>query len=403
MSETATWAEKYRPTSLEEYRGRSKTIDEVMDWVKNWENRKSDALLLHGPPGSGKTSLVEVIANDLGMELFETNASDVRTKQALKDTLEQAVKQRSFTGRQKLILIDEIDGMSSRDRGGRSEINAVIKESRFPVILTANDAYANGMQAIRRKSKVVELGNVHTNSIAAHLRDIAEQEGISYEERTMKDIARRAGGDMRSAINDLQSLAERYDRIERENVKDLGYRDTEKDIFEALKVVFKTMDVSNAKNAFDNLSEDHDTLFEWIRENVPKEYERTSDCAAAMDVLSKADVFRGRMRFRQNWSLLKYVYDLMGPGVALSKRAKYKGFTRYGYPSRIKKMGRSKASRAKLEDVGRKIGDELHVSVRDASYMIPFLQHLFENPAWRENIVDGMGLTGDELEFIEEF
>lgn len=402
MAETVNWTEKYRPESLDEYRGKSKTVEEVKGWVQNWDNQKSKSLLLHGPPGVGKTALVHAIANELDMEIFETNASDVRTKQALKDKVEQAVKQRSFTGRTKLILIDEVDGMSSSDRGGKSEINRIVKESRFPVILTANDAYANGMQTLRRRSKVVEVNKVHTNSVNARLREIAEREGLDYEKKGIKAIARRADGDLRSAVNDLQSLARKHGQIDTEAAKELGYRDRETDIFEALKIIFKTETAETASDALDDVDEDYDTIFEWIRENVPREYERPGDVARAMDELSTADVFRGRIG-AQNWSLLKYVYAIMSVGVALSKEEKYGGFTRYQYPSRIKKMGQSKASRKRREDIGTKVGEKLHVSISDATDMLPVLQLLFEDDDLRDNIVTELELTEDEIEFIEDF
>lgn len=404
MSEPSMWTEKYRPQSLDEYRGRSKTIDEVRDWVQNWDNEKSQALLLYGPPGIGKTALVQALASDLGREVFETNASEVRTKQALKDRLEQAVQQRSFTGKDKLILIDEVDGMSGRsDRGGKSEIGKIIKKSRFPVILTANDAYANGMQSLRRKAKVVEINSVHTNSVNARLKEIADAEGVEYDKKAIKSIARRAGGDLRSAINDLQSLAEKHGKITRETVKELGYRDSETDIFEALKIIFKTTTAETASNALDDVDEDHDTAFEWIRENVPKEYEDDDDVAQAMDALSRADVFRGRIRRGQNWGLLKYVYGIMTVGVALAKDEKYSGFTRYSYPSRIKKMGRSKSMRNKRDAIGSKIGEALHISISEASATIPVLQELFRRDDWKHNIVEHLELDDDEVEFIESF
>jgi len=404
MSEPTMWTEKYRPQGLDEYRGRKKTIAEVRDWVTNWENTESKALLLYGPPGIGKTALVQALANDLGMEIFETNASEVRTKQALKDRLEQAVQQRSFTGKDKLILVDEVDGMSGRsDRGGTSEINTIIKKSRFPVILTANDAYANGMQSIRRKSKVVEINAVHTNSVNARLKEIADAEGIEYDKKAIKSIARRAGGDLRSAINDLQSLAEKHGTITQETVKELAYRDSETDIFEALKIIFKTTTAETAADALDDVDEDYDTSFEWIRENVPKEYEDEDDVGRAMDALSRADIFRGRIRRGQNWGLLKYVYGIMTVGVALAKDEKYSGFTRYGYPSRIKKMGRSKSMRNKRDAIGSKIGDALHISITEASETIPVLQELFKRDDWKHNITEHLELDDDEVEFIESF
>ena len=403
MAEGQNWTEKYRPRTLDEYRGRKKTVEKVVDWVRNWKNQKSKALLLHGGPGIGKTALAHIIAEEMDMEVFETNASDVRTKKALKNSLEQAVQQMSLTGRNKLIIIDEVDGMSSRDRGGKSEISKIIKKTKFPIIMTANDAYANGMRGLRRKSNVIELNNVHTNSVNARLKEIADEEGVEYDKRAMKSIARRAGGDMRSAINDLQSLAEKNGEITKDLVKDLGFRDSKKDIFQALKILFKTTNPRTAKDAIDGVDEDYDTLFEWIRENVPKEYRKSEDVDRAMERLSRADVFRGRIVRGQNWSLLKYVYELMSGGVAAAKDEKYSGFTRYGYPSRIKKMGRSKASRSKRRDIGQKIGENLHTSISTATDMIPLLGDFFENDEWRENIVRELELTEDEVKFIQKF
>ena len=403
MSDTRPWTEKYRPGTVKEFRGSSKTVEKVLNWVKNWDNQKTDALLLHGEPGIGKTTLVGLVAEELGLEIFETNASDVRTKKALQSSLEQAVQQRSLTGRKKLILIDEVDGMSSRDRGGKSQISKIINKTKFPIIMTANDAYANGMQSIRRKSNVVQLKKVHTNSVNSRLKEIAEKEGLEYEKSAVKSIARRAGGDMRAALNDLQSLAEKHGEVTSDLVKELGYRDTEKDVFQALKLIFKTTNISTAKNAVDGVDENYDTLFEWIRENIPKEYKKKNDLAEAMDVMSKADVFKGRMVTRQNWSLLKYVYVLMSAGVSVSKEEKYRGFTRYSYPSKIKKMGRSKASRKKRKDISLKVGKKLHTSVSTATDLIPFLSILMEKEDWKENIVEHLDLTEDEIKFIKNF
>ncbi len=394
------WTEKYRPESLDEYRGASSEKKDLKKHVENWE-QGDKAVLLHGQAGTGKTSLVQALANDLGYELVETNASDVRTKKKLKSELKEATRQASFMGGKKLILIDEVDGMSGNsDRGGVKEIGTIVDETRFPIVMTANDAYDNSIRSLRNKAKTIELGSVHTNSIAAFLRDILEEEGIEYEDGVPKRIARQAGGQMRSAINDLEAIARGKERITKEDMEVIGQRDNRQEIFDSLKIIFKTKNLSNANQATENLDEDADTMLQWIRENIPREYKRPGDLSRAYDWVSKADVFNGRIRRRMNWKLLKYVYDFSTIGVALAKEEKYKGWTKYQYPSKIKQMGQSQASRRKLDSISQKMGEKLHMSKKDVKADLPLYANLFRE---RPEIADSLELEDKEKEFLEKF
>ena len=393
------WVEKYRPESLEDYRGASNQKKELKDWAEKWE-QGGQAVLLHGQAGTGKTSLVEALANDLDFELVETNASDVRTKSALKEELKEATRQASFFGGNKLILVDEVDGMGRSDRGGIAEMKEIISESRFPVVMTANDAYDQKIRPLRNISKQVKLDSVHTNSINAHLKVILEQEGIGYDEGAVKRVARRAGGQMRSAINDLEAVALGREKLEKEHIEDLDQRDSRQEIFDALKIIFKTTDAENARRASDNLDEDAETFMQWVRENIPREYERPEDNEKAYYWISKADLFNGRIRRRMSWSLMKYIYEFSTVGVALSKDEKYSGWTKYQYPSKIKKMGQSRASRKKMGEVTSKIGRKLHLSPRDVKNDLPFYSRLLQN---NKALNDQLELEEDEIEFVEKF
>lgn len=393
------WVQKYRPETLDEYRGASNQKKELTKWLNNWETGDKP-VLLHGQAGTGKTSLVEALAHDHGMELVETNASDVRTKSALKEELKEATRQASFFGGDKLILIDEVDGMSGRDRGGVAELKEIVSESRFPVIMTANDAYAQKIRPLRNISKTVKLDSVHTNSINAHLKWILDEEGIDYDESAVKRIARRAGGQMRSAINDLESVALGREKLEKDDVKALSQRDSRQEIFDALKIIFKTSDIENARRASDNLDEDAETFMQWVRENIPREYKKPKDNAEAYYWISKADLFNGRIRRRMSWSLMKYIYEFSTAGVALSKEEKYDGWTKYQYPSKIKKMGQSRASRKKMDEVTSKLGERLHLSQKDVRKDLPFYSKMIENNGGLE---ESLELDEDEAEFIKKF
>lgn len=358
-------------------------------------------MLLHGQAGTGKTSLAEAIAEQVGYEMVETNASDVRTKKKLKSELKEATRQASFFGTKKLILIDEVDGMAGNaDRGGTAELSRIVDESRFPVIMTANDAYDSSIKTLRNKSKLVKLDSVHTNSINAHLKEILENEGIEYEDSAVKSIARRSGGQMRSAINDLEAVARGQDKVPSEDLEVTGYRDKEQDVFDALKMIFKTDKVDTARRSTDNLDEDAETFLQWVRENVPREYKKNSDRDRAYNYVSLADLYNGRIRNTMNWKLMKYVYLFSTIGVALAKEEKYKGWTKYQYPSRIRRMGSSKASRQKMSSIASKLGDKLHISAGEAKSVLPFMAELLDN---NEDLQDQLRLTDDEVEFIKEF
>ncbi|MFB6193254.1 MAG: replication factor C large subunit [Candidatus Nanohaloarchaea archaeon] len=393
------WVEKYRPESLSDYRGASSQKEELQEWIKNWE-KGSKPILLHGQAGTGKTSLVEALANDVGYELVETNASDVRTKSKLKEELKEATRQASFFGGKKLILVDEVDGMSSTDRGGTAELKRIVEESRFPVVMTANDAYDNSIRSLRNIAKTVKLDSVHTNSIAAHLKQILEEEGIKYEDGVPKRIARQAGGQMRSAINDLEAVALGKENITEDDLEVIASRDNRQEIFDSLKIIFKTMNPDNARQASENLDEDAETFMQWIRENIPREYQKSGDIAEAYDNISKADVFNGRIMRNQNWKLLKYVYTFSTVGVALSKEEKYEGWTKYQYPSKIKKMGQSRAARNRLEAISEKLGEKLHISGREVVKEMPFISKMIDA---RPEVVEELELEEDEVEFIEKF
>ncbi|MHA1480562.1 MAG: AAA family ATPase [Candidatus Thorarchaeota archaeon] len=136
------WPEKHRPTSLSEIVGNEDVIKGLWEWVRAWMVKipRKRAALLIGPPGIGKTASINAIANDMDAEIVEFNASDKRNKANIEVQVWRSATQQTLDGRFRIILLDEVDGLSgTSDRGGVGAIVKIIRESVHPIVMTANN------------------------------------------------------------------------------------------------------------------------------------------------------------------------------------------------------------------------------------------------------------------------
>jgi len=187
-------------------------------------------------------------------------------------------------------------------------------------------------------------------------------------------------GDLRSAINDLETLSSGRSEILLDDLQVLGSRERDENIFDSLKMIFKTKSIQAARMSIQNTGKDPDEIFWWIEQNIANEYEKPDEIAKAYDMMSKADIFRGRISKRQYWKLLKYMIDLMTGGVALSKKEMYRKFSRFEYPDRIKYFGMTKMKRANEKEQLLELSQKLHCSTKKIRQeYLPFLDLLNKN------------------------
>jgi replication factor C large subunit len=368
------WTEKYRPDSLSELRGNNKARDQLREWAEGWEDHR-EAVVLHGPPGVGKTSAAHALASDRGWPTIELNASDSRTKDVIERVAGEAAKSGTLTGGgdgRRLLIMDEADNIhGNADRGGSRAVTSLVKEASQPMILVANDYYEMS-SGLRSACREVEFRSVSARSIRPVLRDICRKEGIEFEDEALETIAEMNSGDLRGAINDLRALAEGRDRLAAKDVV-TNERDTTEGIFEYLDTVIKEAGAQEALEASYDVDETPDDLINWIEDNMPKDY-HGEELADAYDSLGNADRWLGRVRATQNYSFWRYAADNMTAGVAAARRESKGGWTRYGPPSYWSKLGRSRGTRDKRDYIARQIAATNGVSMSTARREImPYL------------------------------
>ena len=380
------WTIKHKPKSLGEIIGNSEAIEKLIEWVESWEKGipKKRAAFLYGPPGVGKTVTVEALAHDHDMEFVEKNASDYRTEEAINRFAGLASQYGSLFGGKRIILLDELDGLiGTSDRGGVKAITDVVKAAQCPIVLIANSAYDPRFSTLRSYCLLIEFKKPAIGEVAKRLKFISEDEGIQADEAALKFIAQRSGGDVRSAVNDLQAMGQDKKKLTYDDVSWQGYRDRQDSIFNVLRMILYGKTCASAKQAVNMVDVDTDMLFEWIYENVPAHLTDPHDLADAMNALSIADVYRGRIRATQDWGFMRYMIDYMTAGVALArKNTKTSGWIPFKFPERIQMLSRSRAERAMRSSIGVKVKRRGHISARRASSeVIPYLKIIFKNNA----------------------
>jgi replication factor C large subunit len=373
------WTQKYAPKSLKEFVDQKEALEKFLSWVKKWKPEK--ALLFYGIPGTGKTALVQAYTSEKNLEFIEMNASDFRSAKKIQEVLGQSMLQTPLFKKGKIFLIDEIEGLAGReDFGGVGAIIQIIKKSRFPIVLTSNNPWSSKLRSLRNYCTLIQFKKIPVHQIEKRLKEICKKEKIKTDKEVLRKLAKTSKGDLRAAINDLESVSQGKNKISLKDLETLDYREKEISIFDALKIIFKTQTALTAKSAIRNVDKNPEEVFWWIENNIAREYEKPEEIAKAFEILSKADLFRQRVSSRQNWKLKGYMIDLMTSGVARAKKEMYRKFTRYKYPSKIIVLGRTKIERKEEKEKLLELSKQLHCSTRKIrKEFLPYLNIIEKN------------------------
>ena len=394
------WIHQYRPKTLKAVpQSEAAKLDK---FVRDFSKQKKKAMLLYGPSGTCKSCAVYALAQDLNWEVVEVNASDSRNEDQIMERVGNALKQQSLFYPGKIVLVDEIDGVSgTKDRGGVPALVSLIAKAKFPVVFTAQDPWDKKFSTLRSKTVMIEFPSLSTEAIAGVLQNLCASEKISADATVLKTVARRSGGDLRSAINDLQLLSQGSKVISQDSIALLGERNKLEEIQNALIKVFKNTDPALALGAFDSTDTDVNEIFLWLDHNLAKEYTNPADRARAYDILSRADVFRGRIRRQQHWRFLSHIFELITAGIAVAKDEKSKNPPKYERTKRLLKIWQANMKYNKRKAIAQKVAEATHCSTKTAIHNLPWLQVVAKNkPDLAKQLAEELDIDDEELTWL---
>lgn len=334
------WTVKYAPTDPNQLCGNKGVIANLEKWLASWfDNVKSGnssfrrAALISGPPGIGKTSAAHIIAKKLGFDVLEKNASDVRSKSLLNSSIKSVLNNTSVVGffnksseknKQKFVLImDEVDGMSSGDRGGAGALSAFCKITKMPIILICNDKTLPKMRTFDTVTLGLPFRRPSEQEVRARLMMIAHREKIKLDPSIIGQLVQATGNDIRQMINLLSTVSKTQKVIGSEQANDASKAWKKQTLLKPFDIAGKMLNgqmyLPSARHSLNDKIDLYFNDMDFTPLMIQENYISTtpSNCknsihhlqkvANAADDISQSDRINSLIRSsQQQWSLLPF-------------------------------------------------------------------------------------------------
>ncbi|MCL5665995.1 MAG: replication factor C large subunit [Candidatus Thermoplasmatota archaeon] len=423
---TVPWTEKYRPLNMNDLIMPASDKKQIIDWMKHWIDDRNyrKPLILHGDPGTGKTSSAIAIANTFDLGIVEMNASELRNADNMKRIAKMASLYRDLfsdpekKGVDRIILIDEADNIfesrrqdTGGDYGGLSELSRIVRESRVPIILTMNDLYSfkrkNAAKEIESNAVVIKMeqykkrGSIDQKEFIkqalVRINNILKNEGLSIPVPVIEGIIEKDGRDIRAIINDIESLA--FLKTVQGKFPETFKRDEHEDIFDVMQKSLWDFNYEDLIASLFSSDVSPDDYLQWMNENIQSSATDPYDLDDAFDILSSADIYRGRIIKKQHFGFIPYVQEIAG-GVKTAITRSPRKFIKFRFPLFIVKMSRLRESRYSRISLRQKVSKMSHNSLGHEDDMW-FLRELMKNDRKAfESIASRLDITESERAVI---
>lgn len=304
------WVEKHRPKNPHQMVGNEESRLALLDWLKQWKPPGRPVLLL-GPPGTGKTTLVHAAAQLLGYTVIELNASDVRTKERLATKVGPLLQTTSLYDEKRLLFLDEVDGIYGRpDYGGMEFVLALVDAGSVPIALAANVENDQKLRKLAAKALVLHFKPIPPRLIELYIKQLFAKEGVTLPGEMLVTLIAKSRGDIRAAINTAQAATA---------TRGVGQLQLDRDAsYELSQGLTRFFAAHSREEALHILRSTRGLPREKIRalysSLITSPLDNTQ-LVQALEALAKADELVGEIGRTQEWRLLRYFDRLVVDGL----------------------------------------------------------------------------------------
>jgi replication factor C subunit 1 len=345
MIGSASWLSKYAPSNFDncllkpdEKTLMDKWLKGLVDSGNNIEKKTkpkgkkvknpldTNCLFLYGPPGIGKTTIAKLLLKKYNYDVLEFNASDTRTAKTIQDKLNKVGGSHNvvdFMCNKKTkiaIILDEIDGLSNGDKGGMTEINSIIaesKEKKTPFICISNTV-CKKTDALKRKSLFMKISKPCDANINKIINHINTEESLLLDDTIINSIVTKSQGDIRRCVTLLEYIF-RNKQKEKDHetisiVDNYSRKLTELAPYEMCEKVLNSNDTLDF--FLENFNFDHSMTNWYIYENFVKyidknrigSFDKKVKCIEEIyDCFAHSDLIERDVVLNQNYEFYEYI------------------------------------------------------------------------------------------------